>query len=276
MSGQLSLVPATPPEARRESLSLELIDGFADAMPSAKLKDLILRVGLLQPIVAAGPQGGRYQLIDGRRRCKAISQLAREGHWPSRPTVDAIVLRDGATGGRVVQGGLALALHGSRSPSPASELRAIETIVAAGGGDGEAAAVKEIAAQTGMSVQKVRRRLRLRSLVPGLRNAFDEGGITASVAEAAVRLRERDQHALADQLAEQGRLTLVDVSAVARQRTDEATAELPGELFCEREVPWQTSARGHLRAALDAIPDREEVRQLAALLERAVAQIEHE
>ena len=55
--------------------------------------------------------------------------------------------------------------------------------------------VKEIAAQTGMSVQTVRRRLRLRSLTPALRAAFDHGRITASVAEAAARLPEPEQRA---------------------------------------------------------------------------------
>src|SRR5207302_414124 len=85
---------------------------------------------------------------------------------------------------------------------------------------------QEIAAQTGMSIQTVRRRLRLRSLTPVLRVAFDRGRITASVAEAAARLPEPEQKELADELAQQGRLTLSYVRHVARERSVEAKSEL--------------------------------------------------
>jgi hypothetical protein len=56
------------------------------------------------------------------------------------------------------------------------ELEAIETIIAIGGADDETATAKQIAGQTGLSVQTVRRRLQLRSLIAELRRAFDEVG----------------------------------------------------------------------------------------------------
>ena len=34
------------------------------------------------------------------------------------------------------------------------------------------------------------------------------------------------------------------------------TAGLPGELFCDRELPWQAIVRGHTLAALSAPPGR--------------------
>jgi hypothetical protein len=173
-----------------------------------------------------------------------------------------------------VRGGLALALHATRSASPASELRAIEAILKPGGTDREATTVKEIAAQTGTSIQTVRRRLRLRSLTPALRDAFDDGTITASVAEAAARLPEPEQQMLAVQLAERGRLTLPDVSAVARQRSDEAKAALPNELFSDRELPWETTVRGHIISALSALPDDRAPGQLTAILKRALGEAE--
>ncbi|HET6870146.1 MAG TPA: hypothetical protein VFH80_29810, partial [Solirubrobacteraceae bacterium] len=113
---------------------------------------------------------------------------------------------------------------------------------------------KEIAAQTGMSVQTVRRRLRLRSLTPALRAAFDEGKITASLAEAAARLPDACQHELEGQLEAGLRLSVADVRDVARGRSAAATGELPGGLFAEPEVVWQVTVRGHLIAALRAIP----------------------
>ena len=176
MSGQLSLLPETAPELRRETLPLEAIDGFANAAPSARLRELIRNLGLLQPVIVVPSGDGRHSLVEGRRRCKAIAQLAEEGEWPAPAQVDALVLHSPAGTRGEVRGGLALALHASRGPSPASELHAIEAILAAGGPDGEAATVKQIAAQTGMSVQTVRRRLRLRSLTPALRAAFDQEG----------------------------------------------------------------------------------------------------
>lgn len=87
-----------------------------------------------------------------------------------------------------------------------------------------------------MSVQTIRRRLRLRSLTPALRDAFDQGRITASLAEATARLPERAQSRLADQLAQVGELTLSAVRDVARQRSEEAKAELASECFTTERV----------------------------------------
>jgi hypothetical protein len=168
-----------------------------------------------------------------------------------------------------VRSGLTLALHASRSASPASELQAIESILQADASADEAATVKEIAAQTGISVQTVHRRLRLRSLTAGLRAAFDEGRITAGVAEKAARLSDEQQARLEQQLDERGRLTLADVRDVARNETRAATGGLPDELFTGHEVPWQTTVRGHLTAARDAVPEDEHPR----LLERISALI---
>ena len=125
--------------------------------------------------MVAASRPGCYTLIDGRRRCRAIARLAEEGQWPAPAHVEALVLNGREPLPREVRGGLSLALHASRCPSPASELDAIEAILDCGAVAGEAATVTEIAAQTGMSVQTVRRRLKLRSLDPALRDAFRPG-----------------------------------------------------------------------------------------------------
>jgi hypothetical protein len=91
------------------------------------------------------------------------------------------------------------------------ELGAIESILHAGGSDGEAVTVKPavtvkaISAQTGMSPHIVPR-LPLRSLTSALRPAFDEGRVTAGIAEAAVcpkrsRTSWSDSSRTADRLA---------------------------------------------------------------------------
>jgi ParB-like chromosome segregation protein Spo0J len=257
VSGQLTLLPTEAPEVRRESLSLELIDGFADASPSAKLRELIRDLGLLQPIVVVPSRSGRFRIVEGRRRCKAIAQLADADEWPAPAQIDALVLGGRQTGRREVRGGLTLALHASRSASPASELAAIEAILEADGDASEAATVKEIAAQTAISVQTVRRRLRLRALTPGLRAAFDRGTLAASVAEAAARLPAAQQERLERKLEEGTRLSHAEVREVGRAHANAASAELPDGLFAEQGAFWQTTVRGHLASALAAIPPGE-------------------
>jgi hypothetical protein len=164
-----------------------------------------------------------------------------------------VVIVKGAARAELVRSGMALALHAARSASPASELAAIEAILASG--EEEAATVKEIAAQTGMPVQTVRRRLRLRALSAGLREAFDRGEITPSVAEAAAKQPNGVQSALAEKLGTGERLTLGIVRELARGRTRQATIELPKALLSERDAPWRVTVRGHLQAALDAVPE---------------------
>lgn len=274
MSGQLTLLPTAEPRVRRETLPLELIDGFEDAAPSAKLRELIRDLGLLQPVVVVPARSGRYRVVEGRRRCKAIAQLAEADDARMAPTVGALIIEGRQTGRREVRGGLTLALHASRSASPASELQAIETILETGDVESESATVKEIAAQTGMSVQTVRRRLRLRSLTPALRAAFDEGKITASLAEAAARLPDVCQQTLEGQLKAGRRLSAADVRDVARGRNAAATGELPGGLFAESEVVWQVTVRGHLIAALSAIPSDSGHHELQRATRAALAELE--
>jgi hypothetical protein len=79
---------------------------------------------------------------------------------------------------------------------------------------------------------------------------------------------------LAAQLAEGGRLTLAEVRDPWRKRRNEANAELPGELFRDREVAWQATARGHIVAALEAAPPQQRDGSLTQLLERALAEVE--
>jgi hypothetical protein len=167
---------------------------------------------------------------------------------------------------------MTLALHASRGPSPASELQAIEAILAQG--DEEARTIKEIAGQTGMAVQTVRRRLRLRYLIPALRAAFDLGEISVSIAEAAARLTAEQQAVLDRLLATGERLTLTTIREITRERTETGTAELPDGLFVDRETPWQVTARGHVQSALAAIPADHREGALAAALTGALTLLE--
>jgi ParB-like chromosome segregation protein Spo0J len=271
MTAQLRLLPSRPPEQRLERVRLDRLDGYADANPGRELREQLRPLGLLQPIIAVAAEDGRFRIVDGRRRARAIAQLAKRGEWPEPAEVDVLILTGSETKQRAVRSGLTLALHASRSPSPASELAAIEAILQAAAHQDEAVTIKQTAAQTGLSLHTIRRRLRLRSLTPGLREAFDRGGLSVSVAEATARLPAVAQARLEQQLAEGARLTLADVRGLTREQTSTAGAELPDGLFKDHELPWRATVRGHLTAALAAIPPSQRHAPLARTLAELLA-----
>jgi ParB-like chromosome segregation protein Spo0J len=275
VSGQLQLLPSSPPAQALKRVELDRLDGFADASPSRALREQLRALGLLQPIVAVPTRDGRFRIVDGRRRAKAIAQLAEQGDWPAPPAVELLILGGAETARRSVCCGLTLALHASRSASPASELAAIEAILETARDAADSTTIKEIAAQTGISVQTVRRRLRLRTLTSGLRRAFDQGLLATSVTEAAARLPAAQQQRLTRRLEQGTRLTLAEVRNAAREQTSAVTAELPDGLFTEREIAWQATVRGHLTAALAAIPPGEQQAPLAGMIGEALARAEN-
>ena len=254
MSEQLQLLPSSPPTVRRESLPLAALVGFEHARPARELIELIAELGVLQPIVVLPDGDGRYQIVEGRRRSRAVQLLAEDNRWPKPAHIDALVLGGAGVEGQGIRDGLTLALHAARSASPASELAAIEAILAGRGDEPVATSVKEIAAQTGMPVQTVQRRLRLRHLSMALRRAFDRGEITATVAEAAARLTEEQQAALERTLLEGTRLTVRGVRELTRRQSCAAADELPNGLFVDRDADWRVTVLGHLRAARHALP----------------------
>jgi hypothetical protein len=256
-NGQLALLPPVAPSVRRAKLRVEELLGWEHARPSPRLLELIRNLGPLEPIVVADPghHGPRrqepYPIVEGRRRAKAVALLAAERDGaPAR--IEALIVSGAGTERAAVLAALALALHASRGDSPASELAAIEAIIATAGETSQAATIKQIAAQTGMPTQTIKRRLRLRNLVPELRGAFDQGKLTPSVAEAAARRSGEQQAELALRLDDGERLTLDAVRELARSQRTTAVGQLPGGLFAERQTPWQATVVGHIKAARDA------------------------
>ena len=154
MTGQLQLLPSSPPSQWLERVELDRLDGFADAKPSRELHEQRRAIGMLQPIVAVPTGDGRFRIVDGRRRAHAIAQLAEQGEWPDPPAVDVLILEGADTGREAVRAGLTLAV----------------------------------------------------------------------------------------------------VRYVTREQTSTSAGELPDGLFAQQEAPWQVTVRGHLNAALAAIP----------------------
>ena len=77
-----------------------------------------------------------------------------------------------------------------------------------------------------------------------------------------------------DHLGERAGLTLAHVREQSRQQTTVATAELPEGLFAERATAWQTTVRGHLLVAGEAVPDEPHLAPLRDSVKRAVEEIE--
>jgi hypothetical protein len=75
-------------------------------------------------------------------------------------------------------------------------------------------------------------------------------------------------------LGEGAGLTLARVREQSRQHTRAAAAELPEGLFAERPTGWRTTVRGHLLAAVDAIPDEPTLAGLRRSLAAVLAEIE--
>ena len=259
---------------QRASLALDNLTGHEHATPTREQLELIAKLGLLQPIVATeiAPEGHRrmYRVVEGRRRAKAIAQLADQGRWPCPPRVDAVVLATPEGVGECVWSAIALAVHGARSACPASELAAIEAILEANAAAGEQSTIKQIAAQTGIAPQTVRRRLRLRALSPALRTMFDVGTVSATIAEAASKLSTEQQQTLERLLDDGEHVTLDTVREIARERTTQAATDLPDGLFTNTEGAWRAVVRGHLHAALDALPAGERNGPLAETIEQAI------
>ena len=82
MTEQLQLMPAAAPTVRRESLPLAQLAGFEHARPSRELIELIAELGVLQPIVVVPDGDRRYQIVEGRRRSKAVRLLTEDDRWP--------------------------------------------------------------------------------------------------------------------------------------------------------------------------------------------------
>jgi ParB-like chromosome segregation protein Spo0J len=271
--GQLRLLPSARPAVRYATLRPDQLSGWEHAQPSRKLIALIRELGVVEPIIVADPgsRGQRPQpfpIVEGRRRTKTVALLAEE---TGRNEVPALIVSGAGTDRAAVLAAVALALHASREESPASELAAIEAIIDCAAESSPAATIKQIAAQTTMSIQTIQRRLRLRNLIPVLREAFDHGKLAATVAEAAARLAPEHQAKLAQALEDGERVTLAAVRELTRAARVQVADGLPDHLFSARATPWQVTVLGHVKAASEAIPSANADGELARALAEALA-----
>jgi hypothetical protein len=271
MTDQLQLLPQAPLTFRERTLNLSQLVGYQNARPGPGLIAWVGRVGrLLQRAVVTPTHEGNFEVVEGRRRTKAIALNVQSGKLGAPGKVHVLCVGGPDTTRREVLAALTLMMHATRSASIASELTAIEEILATAGGTADQTTVGTIAEQTDMSVQTIRKRLRLRQLIPALRTALDNGTINGSVAEAAARLPEQLQAQLGERLANGERLTAKIVRELSREQTRTAAQALPSDLFDTRGTSWQLEVAGHLQAARGNVPDDPAHQALAAAIDAAI------
>lgn len=144
----------------------------------AGLAQSIKTDGLLQNLVAAKPKGRKriYHIISGERRYRALSLLVEQGDLPKDVSVP-VEVKDDLSSDETLR--IAAIENIQREDlTPLEEATAIATLVE----NGES--ISEIAAQTGLSVGTIRRRLALLSLSHEVSVALSDGKLTLSQAEA--------------------------------------------------------------------------------------------
>jgi len=215
----LGRVPRMPTVLRAPMRVADLLplakDGIA---PSRQLVASVRRYGVVTPVILVDTGDGQgRQLVDGRRRVLAAKDAGLTH-------VEAVIYsfdREDARGFPAEL--LTLALNELRRPNPVAEAEAIRRLLDRG------APLRDICRATGMSPARVKQRMRLLNLAAPLAQALSQGEITVGTAEAAAKLSSTEQRALADRLAERGKLTLEDVAEArsARRKAAQSTLDLP-------------------------------------------------
>ena len=191
---QLSLIPAERPDTEVGTVPVDLIDfDPIGPEPEAALRRSIKQQGILTPLTIVPGRDGRFKLVTGRRRLLVARELKFE-------QVPALLVKDAG-----MVNVSAVTDHATRRDNPAADLFHIQALVARG------ASLEEIARATGLPKAKVQARMRLADLIPPLRELFDAGRVTVSVAEQAARLPGPTQGALAEKFGMTGKLTGRDV-----------------------------------------------------------------
>ena len=231
--------------------------------------------GLLQNLVAAKPKGKKrlYPLISGERRYRALCLLVEQGELPKDINVP-VEVRKGVSEDESLR--IAAIENIQREDlTPLEEAAAISTLVENGEG------IREIAAQTGLSVATIRRRMTLLTLSHEVALALSEGQINLSQAEAlslgshdaqnAVRERiengwNMDSDEIRDYLI--GRAPSLSMAIFPRE---DYTGTLTTDLFAEAETTYFDDAEQFFalqkQAAEKLVAEYEQEHDFAELVE---------
>ena len=134
----------------------------------AELANSIAVHGLRQNLNVKATEGGKFEVVAGGRRFRALKLLAKQGAMPKNTEVPCNVLaaEDDAAEISLVENTMRVAMH------PDDQFEAFQALVDAGKG------VEEVAARFGVTPSVVERRLKLARVSPKLRAMFRAGDLT--------------------------------------------------------------------------------------------------
>ncbi len=220
-----------------EEIASDRLGDFPSAQPTAKMVESVRRLGILQPILVR-QEGTILCMVAGRRRLNAARKAGLK-------TVPVRIFPAGFSNDDI----LSLVENENRRENPVSDLRAVEKLLADGMTE------EEIAQETGISVQRMKKILSLRNLIKPLRRAFEDGLIRFSVAEKAAKKGKVFQQTLLDILEKEGVIRVKDLVALSKVTRKTTVAALPDSLFGDVVPGWKESAKSKL----------EEVKKLAEM-----------
>ncbi len=174
-----------------------------------ELAESIARYGLLSPVIVRRSSGGRYELIAGARRLRALRKLGLD-------TADALILPPGDQDTAL----LALVENLHREPlGYFDEAEAYRAWL-----DEHHLSQQALSQRLLRSPSAVANKLRLLQLPPSVRDVLQRAGLSERHARALLRLRgEQRQTAAARQMAE-GRLSVRESEALVRRMLTEPFA----------------------------------------------------
>ena len=157
-------------------------------------------------------EGELYRVIAGKRRILAAKER-------SITKVHALVIEEGAP--EYVLAMLTLIENGARRPNPGVEAESLAEVMRGY----NLKTAKEIAHFLGISVDEVKKRLKLLKLVPKFMKSLKKGDIKLTLALKIASLSKKEQRLVA---AQGGDLT---VKSVAKRIKDSRTVAIPSDFF---------------------------------------------
>ncbi|MFH1157938.1 MAG: ParB/RepB/Spo0J family partition protein [Pseudomonadota bacterium] len=179
--------------------------------------------GLLQNLVVAKPKGKqKFKIISGERRFRALQVLLDRGEITQDFPV-SVEVREGLTEQETLRIATVENVQRENLP-PVEEAEAIATLLQDG------MAIDDVAAQTGLSISTLHRRLALSNLCPDVKKALSAKEITLSQAEALTLGTHEQQLELLDEGFER-----MDAEQIKERLTEEKAsvdmAIFPKELY---------------------------------------------
>ncbi|MBK6897650.1 MAG: ParB/RepB/Spo0J family partition protein [Alphaproteobacteria bacterium] len=245
----VSLAQLTPSKANpRKLFEVSALEGLAASIRAD---------GLLQNLVVAPAKGRTFSIISGERRYRALKLLEERGQLPEGFTVP-VEIRTATSKDERVR--LATVENLQRADlTPLEQTAALTKLVK----DGEN--LEELAAQTGLSLTTIRRRLALNTMCKEAKAALEAGTLSLAQAEA-LTLGDRDvQRRIVEDV---GRGSFISPDLIRRNMIgrrpcvadavfplEQYTGSLTTDLFAEGETSYFDDAEQFIALQKEAVAE---------------------